>query len=234
MRSAGLPHPVRRVPAAWGSRARGMQRYATMDFARPRRRSPDEICKFPVERRAVSRAAAGDVVAGRKDRSWPKRRSNYHDHTSAPRSGCGFQWSWRRCLTPNWSAPRSVVIWTTTPWTMPGNRAVAAGAEFDVCGGAGGQRWRMGRSRAHGEGEIVLVALGAAAGGYAERLRDRRPITVLRRGRGCGTGWDVVMCASVCAGCGYERDDVPLLHRGFRDHRGGHRVCAYRSGSWRG
>ncbi len=23
------------------------------------------------------------------------------------------------------------MIWTTTPWTMPGNRAVAAGADFD-------------------------------------------------------------------------------------------------------
>src|SRR5262249_19588751 len=25
----------------------------------------------------------------------------------------------------------SVVIWTTTPWTMPGNRAIAVGTEFD-------------------------------------------------------------------------------------------------------
>jgi isoleucyl-tRNA synthetase len=28
-------------------------------------------------------------------------------------------------------AGASVVIWTTTPWTIPGNRAVAAGADFD-------------------------------------------------------------------------------------------------------
>jgi isoleucyl-tRNA synthetase len=29
------------------------------------------------------------------------------------------------------SKPQSVVIWTTTPWTLPGNRAVAAGAEIE-------------------------------------------------------------------------------------------------------
>ena len=29
----------------------------------------------------------------------------------------------------DWKA--SVVIWTTTPWTIPGNRAIAYGAEFD-------------------------------------------------------------------------------------------------------
>ena len=43
----------------------------------------------------------------------------------------------------------SVVIWTTTPWTMPGNRAVAAGATFDyavvqVDGVADGSMARVG------------------------------------------------------------------------------------------
>src|SRR5690606_24153671 len=28
----------------------------------------------------------------------------------------------------------SIVIWTTTPWTLPGNRAVAYGAEMDYVG----------------------------------------------------------------------------------------------------
>jgi isoleucyl-tRNA synthetase len=29
------------------------------------------------------------------------------------------------------SKPQAVVIWTTTPWTLPGNRAIAAGADID-------------------------------------------------------------------------------------------------------
>jgi isoleucyl-tRNA synthetase len=51
----------------------------------------------------------------------------YHDHTSTT--------IWVRF--PVLSSPAkdlvgaSVVIWTTTPWTMPGNRAIAAGADID-------------------------------------------------------------------------------------------------------
>ncbi len=51
----------------------------------------------------------------------------YHDHVSTTIT-VGF---------PITAAPEadligaSLVIWTTTPWTMPGNRAIAAGAEID-------------------------------------------------------------------------------------------------------
>src|SRR6202044_3815593 len=51
----------------------------------------------------------------------------YHDHTSTT--------IWVRFPVIKHPAPvledASVVIWTTTPWTMPGNRAVAAGPEFN-------------------------------------------------------------------------------------------------------
>ena len=51
----------------------------------------------------------------------------YHDHTSTT--------IWVRFPVVRPSVPAlsgaSLVIWTTTPWTMPGNRAIAAGAEFD-------------------------------------------------------------------------------------------------------
>jgi len=50
----------------------------------------------------------------------------YHDHTSTT--------VWVRFPVVKSSAPvlagASVVIWTTTPWTLPGNRAVAYGPEF--------------------------------------------------------------------------------------------------------
>ena len=52
----------------------------------------------------------------------------YHDHTSTTiwvRFPVIQRAGRRNC------AGASVVIWTTTPWTMPGNRAIAAGAEID-------------------------------------------------------------------------------------------------------
>ncbi len=51
----------------------------------------------------------------------------YHDHTSTT--------VWVRFPVIKPSAPElkgaAVVIWTTTPWTLPGNRAVAYGKSFD-------------------------------------------------------------------------------------------------------
>jgi isoleucyl-tRNA synthetase len=51
----------------------------------------------------------------------------YHDHTSTT--------AWVRFPVVKSSAPAlagaSVVIWTTTPWTLPGNRAIAYGPELD-------------------------------------------------------------------------------------------------------
>jgi len=51
----------------------------------------------------------------------------YHDHTSIT--------IWVKFPVVTASLPAlegaKVVIWTTTPWTMPGNRAIAYGAEFD-------------------------------------------------------------------------------------------------------
>jgi isoleucyl-tRNA synthetase len=51
----------------------------------------------------------------------------YHDHTSTT--------VWVRFPVVESKLPElagaSVVIWTTTPWTLPGNRAIAYGADFD-------------------------------------------------------------------------------------------------------
>ena len=71
----------------------------------------------------------------------------YHDHTSIT--------IWVKFPVVKASRPElegaSVVIWTTTPWTMPGNRAVAFGPEFDY----------------------VLVEVAEAAEGSLARLGDR-------------------------------------------------------------
>src|SRR5258707_4270976 len=51
----------------------------------------------------------------------------YHDHTSTT--------VWVRFPVAPPSRPElsgaSIVIWTTTPWTLPGNRAIAFGSDFD-------------------------------------------------------------------------------------------------------
>jgi isoleucyl-tRNA synthetase len=51
----------------------------------------------------------------------------YHDHTSTT--------AWVRFPVATSSSPAlagaSVLIWTTTPWTLPGNRAIAYGPELD-------------------------------------------------------------------------------------------------------
>ena len=64
-------------------------RYATMDFT-----SEAAIVggdrQVPAERRALSRASAGDVVRRSRRPRWPRPRSNTTT-TPAPRSGCGFR-----------------------------------------------------------------------------------------------------------------------------------------------
>jgi isoleucyl-tRNA synthetase len=100
-------------------------RYATMDLP-SEAAIAGEICKFLLN---------GSLYRGLRPVMWsPVEKTmlaeaeiEYHDHTSVT--------IWVRFPVVTASIPEltgaSIVIWTTTPWTMPGNRAVAAGAEFD-------------------------------------------------------------------------------------------------------
>src|SRR5690606_20755155 len=51
----------------------------------------------------------------------------YHDHTSTT---CFVRFPVRSAAAPELAGAK-VVIWTTTPWTLPGNRALAYGAEIE-------------------------------------------------------------------------------------------------------
>ncbi len=100
-------------------------RYATMDLP-SEAAIAGEICKFLLN---------GSLYRGLRPVMWsPVEKTmlaeaeiEYHDHTSVT--------IWVRFPVVTASIPEvtgaAIVIWTTTPWTMPGNRAVAAGAEFD-------------------------------------------------------------------------------------------------------
>ena len=97
----------------------------------------------------------------------------------------------------------SVVIWTTTPWTMPGNRALAYGPEVDyallhVDGVAEGSLARV--------GERMLMALA-----LAPQVCEATGITTHHLSHVYeGTDLAGVVCAHPLRGLGYDHD-APLL-----------------------
>ncbi|MDP3417672.1 isoleucine--tRNA ligase [Falsiroseomonas sp.] len=103
----------------WGGR------YATMDFA-SEAAIAGEIAKFLMN---------GSLYRGLRPVMWsPVEKTalaeaeiEYHDHVSPT------LWARFRLKAAGAAdlAGASVVIWTTTPWTIPGNRAVAYGPEID-------------------------------------------------------------------------------------------------------
>lgn len=103
------------------------QPYTTMSFA-AEAQIVREIGKFLLN---------GGLYAGAKPVLWSvvektalaDAEVEYHDHKSPT--------IWVRFPVvegPDTLKGASVVIWTTTPWTIPGNRAVACGPEFEYIG----------------------------------------------------------------------------------------------------
>jgi len=106
-------------------------------------------------------------------------------------------------------ADASVVIWTTTPWTIPGNRAVAYGAGLDY---ALFEVTAIGDGSAAGVGDRLVVAEARA-----EQVREAAGIEAWRRiavVNGDELAGTVVR--HPLAGHGYEFD-VPLLPADFVD-----------------
>ncbi len=86
-------------------------------------RSLGEVMKFAMTGRPfVSRLQAGDVVGRRKAPRWRRPRSSMHDLRERITIWVKFP---LKCSQGVNSRCASVVIWTTTPWTIPGNRAVS-------------------------------------------------------------------------------------------------------------
>jgi isoleucyl-tRNA synthetase len=120
----------------------------------------------------------------------------YHDHNSTT--------VWVRFPVRSSPVPvlagAAVVIWTTTPWTLPGNRALAYGAEFDyaviqVDSVAEGSRAVPGEKLVLGAG---LIDATAAAAGIAAW-------TVLGTVKGAELAG--TLAAHPLRGQGYEFDD---------------------------
>ena len=176
-------------------------RYATMD--KPSEAAiAAEICKFLLNG-ALYRGLRPVMWSPVEKTALAEAEIEYHDHTSTT--------IWVRFPVIKPSVPAladaSVVIWTTTPWTMPGNRAVAAGADFDyaVVQVDGTDDGSLARS---GEKLVVAQALLPAF------LKDTgiAAHTVLAVVKGADL--DGTIMAHPLRGRGYEQD-TPLLTGDF-------------------
>ncbi len=100
-------------------------RYATMDKA-SEAAIAGEICKFLLNG-ALYRGLRPVMWSPVEKTALAEAEIEYHDHTSTT------IWVRFPVITPAVPALEgaAVVIWTTTPWTMPGNRAVAVSADTD-------------------------------------------------------------------------------------------------------
>jgi isoleucyl-tRNA synthetase len=176
-------------------------RYATMDFP-SEAAIAGEIGKFLMN---------GDLYRGLRPVMWsPVEKTalaeaeiEYHDHTSTT----------IMVAFPVISSPvaelagASLVIWTTTPWTMPANRAIAAGAEIvyvavEATGLAEGALAKVGQVFI--VSEELLEGFCAIANISAHRIRHRLTGAEL-----AGT-----IAAHPLRGRGYDYD-VPVLTADF-------------------
>ncbi|MDC0073748.1 isoleucine--tRNA ligase [Alphaproteobacteria bacterium] len=102
-----------------------LSRYATMDKS-SEAQIAREICKFLMN---------GGLYRGAKPVMWSivektalaEAEVEYHDHTS---TAVIAKFKVRESKDKNLE-DSEVLIWTTTPWTLPGNRAIAFGVDID-------------------------------------------------------------------------------------------------------
>ena len=176
-------------------------RYATMDPA-SEAAIAHEICKFLLNG-ALYRGLRPVMWSPVEKTALAEAEIEYHDHTSTT--------IWVRFPVIQAPLPElrdaSVVIWTTTPWTVPGNRAVAAGEEFDyallhVDAVADGSRARV--------GEKLLVALDLLPQFCTDTgIATHHVLHVFKGAALAGT-----VCAHPLRGHGYDQD-TPLLFGDF-------------------
>jgi isoleucyl-tRNA synthetase len=172
-------------------------RYATMDLP-SEAAIVNEICKFLLNG-ALYRGLRPVMWSPVEKTALAEAEIEYHDHTSTT--------IWVRFPVTRPSTPAlegaAVVIWTTTPWTMPGNRAVAAGPDFDyavieVTAAAEGSLARAGEKLVIAEALLDAVARDTG-------ITAHRVLATVKGADLVGT-----MMAHPLRGRGYDQD-TPLL-----------------------
>jgi len=177
------------------------QRYATMDFP-SEAAIVKEIGKFLMNG-ALYRGLRPVMWSPVEKTALAEAEIEYHDHTSTT--------IWVRFpvvkATRDELIGASIVIWTTTPWTMPGNRAVAAGKEIQYALVRVDSVKDGSLARA---GEKLLVALPLLPAFLETVGIATHHVVHLYEGRDlAGT-----VCAHPLRGKGYEQD-TPLLMGDF-------------------
>jgi len=176
-------------------------RYATMDNASEAAIAA-EICKFLLNG-ALYRGLRPVMWSPVEKTALAEAEIEYHDHTSTT--------IWVRFPVLHAPLPElhdaAVVIWTTTPWTMPGNRAVAAGEAIDYALLHVDAVADESRARA---GEKLLVALELLPQFCTDTgIATHHVLHVFKGAALAGT-----VCAHPLRGRGYDHD-VPLLFGDF-------------------
>jgi isoleucyl-tRNA synthetase len=128
----------------------------------------------------------------------------YHDHTSYT--------IWVKFPVVKASRPdlqgASIVIWTTTPWTMPGNRAIAYGAEFDYVLVVAS---RLGPKALVKEGDRFVVLKDQAEAVCRDGdIVEYQELATFKGAELAGT-----VCHHPLRAGGYDTFEVPLLAGGF-------------------
>jgi isoleucyl-tRNA synthetase len=173
------------------------ERYATMDHGSEAAIAA-EICKFLLNG-ALYRGLRPVLWSPVEKTALAEAEVEYHDHTSHT--------IWVRFLVVRPAQPQlrgaALVIWTTTPWTMPGNRAIAAGEAFDYALIHVDAVEPNSRARV---GEKLVVALDLAPQFVKDiGIATHHVVHVFKGADLAGT-----ICAHPLRGRGYEFD-VPLL-----------------------
>ena len=175
--------------------------YTTMTFA-AEAKIAEELGKFLMD---------GSLYRGSKPVMWsPVEKTalaeaevEYHDHTSTT--------IFVRFPVVTASVPEiegaAIVIWTTTPWTMPGNRAVAYGDSIDY---AVIEVTETGEGSLATAGEKLVIAKARLEPVLAEAgITGHTELASLKGAELKGT-----VCAHPLRGRGYDFD-VPALAAGF-------------------
>jgi isoleucyl-tRNA synthetase len=183
------------VEGAW------TDRYATMDLP-SEAAIANEICKFLLNG-ALYRGLRPVMWSPVEKTALAEAEIEYHDHTSTT--------IWVRFPVLRAPAPElngaSVVIWTTTPWTMPGNRAIAAGEAFDYALVSVDEVAEKSRARV---GEKLLVALDLLPQFCKDTgIAAHHIVHVFK-----GSALAGIICAHPLRGRGYDHD-TPLLFGEF-------------------
>ena len=176
-------------------------RYATMDFA-SEAAIAGEIGKFLMNG-ALYRGLRPVMWSVVEKTALAEAEIEYHDHTS-------------QTITVRFPIARSpqedlvgasILIWTTTPWTMPGNRAIAAGPEIDYALVRIDSTAQASRAR---DGETVLVALALLPRLCAEAgIETHHVLRLVKGAELAGT-----ICRHPWHGRGYDHE-VPVLTADF-------------------